>query len=500
MSPILISIFGFILAIGLLVTIHESGHFWVARFFGIRVLRFSIGFGRRIFHWYDKSGTEYVIACIPLGGYVALLGEKEKGQAISGSDRYEAYCYKPVWVRMAVLVAGPCFNLLFAVLAYWLMFMIGIASMAPILGNAPQGSIAALAGLHAKHEIVSIENKPTPSWEKVSIALMDAIGKDHSVEIQVREGKNKPLEKHILDLTNLEKQDGSGDILKDIGFVPLDPYPAIVGKILPETPAEKAGLQSGDRIVSIDGHPVHSRADLNEYVQSRIGENLQLQIIRQDKTLNQKNISVQDKTLSQGNTLEDQDKTLSQSNPLVQDKNLEQGSTLSITIQPISRVLENGKTVGFMGIEYLRGQKTPEEYVHLERYGVGMAFWEALKRTGQYTVLTFDVLKKMLVGTLSVKQISGPIAIAQYAGFTVSIGIEYFLSFLAVISIGLGVINLLPIPLLDGGQLMYCVWELITGRVVSDQTQKVGIIIGGGILMAITLLAFYNDIVRLIVH
>ncbi len=454
MSPILVSIFGFILAIGILVIVHESGHFWVARFFGIRVLRFSVGFGRRLFHWFDKSGTEYVIASIPLGGYVALLGEK-KEQPLSGSEHHEAYCYKPVWIRMLVLLAGPSFNLLFAFLAYWLMFIIGITSMAPVLGNLPKGSIAQLAGLQAKQEIISIDNKLTPSWEKVSIALMDAIGNEQSVEIQVRE-KDQPLQTHILDLSSLEKHGVDGDIIKEMGFVPLDPFPAIIGRIVPETPAAKAELQPGDRIVGIDGHSIHSRMELNDYVQNRAGEHLQLQVERGNEKLN-------------------------------------------ITIQPTRRVLENGKTVGFIGIEYLRGQKIPTEYVRLEKYGVLEASWQALKRSVQYTLMTFEVMKKMLVGTLSVKQISGPIAIAQYAGYTVTIGFEHFLSFLAIVSIGLGVMNILPIPLLDGGQLMYCLWEAITGRAVSEHAQKIGVMIGGGILLALTFVAFYNDIIRLLI-
>lgn len=454
MSNILMSIIGFLLAIGILVTVHEAGHFWVARYFGIRVLRFSIGFGRPLFNWFDKSGTEYVIASIPLGGYVSLLGEK--GQHVSGSDQFQAYSYKPVWVRMAVLLAGPGFNFLLAILAYWLMFIIGITSIAPVLGNVPKGSIAELAGLHAKQEIISIEGRPTPSWEKVSIALMDAIGKEHTVAIEVREGKGNPLQAHTLDLSSLEIKGSAGDIIKDVGFVPLDPFPPVVGRILPETPAEKAGLLPGDRILGIDNQNMHSRAELNEYVQHRIGENVQLNIERN-------------------------------------------GKMITLTIKPMSKVSESGKTIGFMGIEYQRGQKIPAEFIRLEKYGFIDAFWQATKRTAQYIVMTFQVLKKMLLGTLSIKQISGPIAIAQYAGYTVSMGIEYFLSFLAVISIGLGVINLLPIPLLDGGQLMYCLFELISGRALPDKAQRVGVLIGGGILLALTFIAFYNDIIRLVI-
>jgi regulator of sigma E protease len=451
MGTILTSIVGFVLALGILITVHELGHFSVARFFGIRVLRFSLGFGRPFFRWHDKLGTEYVLSCIPLGGYVALFGEKPA--EISGSERLEAFCYKSVWVRMAVLAAGPAFNLILAVVAYWLMFVIGIASLAPILGNVPSGSIADLAGLRQHQEIVEIENKLTPSWEAISVALVGTLGDHKTISIKIREGKDQPLETKTLDLTSLDQKSGEGDLLKDLGLVPLDPTPATVGRVLPDQPAANAGLKVNDCIVSVNGHPIHSRMELNKYIQPRNGEVLKFELIRN-------------------------------------------GQAKFVEIQPTLHPLDNGKMVGFIGIEYTQPQKLPAEFLRIERFGPVEALGQAVKRTSHYTILTINMLRKMVMGSISVKHLSGPISIAQYAGQTVTIGIEYFLSFLAVISISLGVINLLPIPLLDGGHLMYCVWELLTGRPVSDHIQAFGIWIGGSLLLVVTALALYNDVMR----
>lgn len=451
MSQILISVLGFLLAIGILIIVHELGHFWVARFFGIQVQRFSIGFGRPLLRWHDTSGTEYVISSIPLGGYVALLGER--AGEVSGSERFEAFSFKPIWVRISVLLAGPFFNLIFAVLAYWIMFMIGIASLAPILGPVPKGSIADLAGLHEKQEIISVENSPTPNWEAVSVALIAALGNDLTIDIQVRNNPQAAIESRVLDLTSLGGHTNGSDLLKDLGLYPWDPTPAIVGRVLPDYPAEQSGIKANDRVVAVNGKSIASRGEFINLVQAKKEEKLKIEVLRA-------------------------------------------GKTETFHVQPIVKSLEDGKPAGFIGIEFLAGEKPAKEYLRVERFGVTEAFSQALHRTWEYTVLTVAVLKKMVTGVVSIKQLSGPIAIAQYAGQTVSIGLEYFLSFLAVISISLGVINLLPIPLLDGGQILYCVWELISGRPLSDQAQWIGNWIGKVFIFAMTLIAIYNDLLR----
>lgn len=450
MSHVLISIIGFLIAIGILVTVHEFGHFFVARRFGVKVLRFSIGFGHPFFRWYDKSGTEYVLSTLPFGGYVALYGEKEA--FVEPSLRHMAFCYKTVWARICILLAGPLFNLGFAVIAYWLMFMIGITSLAPILGTVPNKTPAEIAGLHARQEIISVEHKPVHSWEGVSVALISAVGENKSVNVEVKEFPNGKKTTHTVDISGVE-HGKEAEILKELGLHPLDPLPPIIGKVLPGYPAEHAGIKPGDLILAVDHHPVYSRTEASEVVQVNLN----------------KTIAV---TIKRGNEKRD------------------------VQLQPVAKELDDGRVAGFMGVIYRTEMKPPPEYVRIQKYGPVDAFIEGSKRTWNYTILTFQMLKKMIVGTVSIKNISGPISIAQYAGQTVTIGIEYFLSFLAVVSISLGVLNLLPIPILDGGHVMYCLFELISGRRVSDAAQNVGIWIGGMIILAVTLVAIYNDLAR----
>lgn len=449
MTQVLLAIVGFVIAIGILVSIHEFGHFWVARRFGIKVKRFSIGFGHPFFRWYDKLGTEYVLSTIPLGGYVSLFGERHED--IPPSERHMAFSYKPVWVRMLVLVAGPVFNLLLAIIAFWFMFLIGITSIAPILGNIPIGSPADLAGLKKGQEIVSVDGQKVTTWEGVTVAILDKIGEAHTIQLDVRPDEKGPLETHVLHVAGQEGRDE--DFLKELGLVEFDPMPAVVTGVLSGYPAESAGLQIGDHIVSVNGKPISTRSEVTEFIQSKEGESLTLGVKR-------------------GEALKD------------------------IKIVPIAKKEEGGKVIGFIGIEYGYEKIPNKEYLRVQRFGPWESFVQAVKRTWEYSVLTLKMLKKMIVGTVSLKHLSGPISIAQYAGKSVSIGLEYFLNFLAVISISLGILNLLPIPLLDGGHLMYCIWETITGRRVSDAAEAVGVWIGAAFLIIVTIIAFYNDISR----
>jgi regulator of sigma E protease len=234
---------------------------------------------------------------------------------------------------------------------------------------------------------------------------------------------------------------------------PLDPFPPIVKTVSEGFPGEKAGLRENDKIISVDNHPVYSRSELIDYVQPKNGEAILLGVERDSKTL-------------------------------------------ELSVTPIAKRLEDGKVVGFIGIEFAANQKPPAEFLHVQKFGPFAAFKQACKQTLQYTVFTLEMLKKMIIGSVSLKHLSGPVAIAQYAGRSVSVGIEYFLNFLAVISISLGIINILPIPLLDGGHIMYCVWELIVGKPVSERTQIFGLWLGGSFILAITLIALYNDLTR----
>jgi regulator of sigma E protease len=450
---VIISVLTFIVSISILIGVHEFGHFWVARRFGIKVLRFSIGFGKPLFSWYDKWGTEYVLSAIPLGGYVSLLGER--GTVVTPVERPLAYSEKPVGVRMAVLLAGPLFNLLFAILAFWLVFFSGISVMAPILGDVEKGSPAFVAGLKSGQEIVSVEGQSTPTWDSVKIALLRHLGEEKVLAIASKAPNAATPEKHILDISHLRflHNKKEVDFLEELGLVPLDPFPAVVGGLRSGLPAEEAGIKVGDRIIGVDGRPMSSRSALSHYIQAKTGVWIKLSVLRDQKTL-------------------------------------------VIPVRPIAHDLEDGKTVGFIGIEYEMPDELPKEFVRVERYGVWDSLVMAYTRTQDYTLLSLQMIKKMIVGVVSPKHLSGPIAIAQYAGQSVSFGFEYFLSFLAVISISLGVFNLLPIPILDGGHLAYCIIEIIIGRPVSERFQMIGLWIGGVFLIGVTLLAFYNDIVR----
>jgi len=454
MSQLLISIIAFLVAISILIAVHEFGHFWVARRFGIKVLRFSIGFGRPLFRWYDKLGTEYVLAAIPLGGYVSLFGEQN--QVIPPAERHLAFSYKPVWVRMLVLAAGAFFNFFFAIAAYWVLFILGVSLFVPILGNVPKDSIAGLAGLHSGQEIVSIEGHPTPSWEAVSMQLLAQLGEEKVISVTVRDGKDKPLITKNLDIAHwTEGNSESG--LEELGLVAQDPVPPIVGNITPDYPAFKGGLQTGDRILTINAQPVSSRSEVIHLIQSRPNQSMSLEVLRQNKTV-------------------------------------------KLTLQPLARTSETGKTLGYIGAEFVPLREMPKDLFRVERFGPIDALSQSLDRTREQISLTLKVLKKMILGTMSVRHVSGPLTIAKYAGETASIGFKEFLNFLGVISVSLGVLNLLPIPILDGGHLLYCVYEIVTGRKLSQFAQMIGFWLGGLILVGFMILAFYNDLTQILIR
>lgn len=450
MSQFLISVVAFIITIGLLVTVHEFGHFWVARRFGIKVLRFSIGFGWPLYRWYDKLGTEYVLSAIPLGGYVALFGER--GQIIPATEQSMAFSHRSVWIRMCVLAAGPLFNLAFAVVAYWAMFLMGVIVFAPILGNVPTDSVASLAGLQKGQEIIAVEGKRTPTWEAVSGQLLSHLGEDKTITLTVKgpEPKAKEIQK-TLDLAHWSDTGSDSNWLDSLGLFQMDPVPAVIAKTLPDLPAAQAGLQANDKILSVDAQPIHSRSDFIQAIQGKPNQWITLQIDRQDKTL-------------------------------------------KITLKPMSKQSESGKEIGFIGAEFPSLDDTPKELVHRQHFGVVESLIKGFHRMVEYSFLTLDVLRKMILGEVSFRYINGPIMIAKYAGQTAGFGLKHFLDFLGMLSVSLGVINLLPIPILDGGHMLYCVYELLTGRRVSETVQNVGMWIGATLLMGFMTLAFYNDL------
>ncbi len=451
MNEIAYSIFGFIVAIGILITVHEFGHFIVARMLGIKVLRFSVGFGKSLLSWHDKHGTEYVVAAIPLGGYVKMLDQNEG--IVAPNDLHLAFNNKSVWVRMAVLAAGPLFNLLFAVLAYWCVFMIGITAIVPVIGDVPKGSIAALAGLKYGQEIVAINDKQTVNWEDIAVSLISHVGEKNFINIQVYDQNTKQISVHALNLTNWALANNDENIIKNLGLEPLDPMQPIVGKLLEDMPAAKSGLQVGDQILSVDGVVVNSRSALMQQLHSKYEHAVHMQVQRQDQIL-------------------------------------------TILITPAKKVLEGGESIGYIGIQFA-DQPWPENLIRVQSYTPLAALHQAISRTQQYTVLTLQFLHKMVVGHMSLQHVAGPISIAKFAGRTAESGLVYFLGFLALVSISLGVLNMLPIPVLDGGHFLFCIIELLIGKPLPARIISMGYAMGIAILGSFMLLALYNDVVKI---
>lgn len=449
---ILQNIIYFILAIAILVTIHEFGHYWVAKKLGIRILRFSVGFGKPLWsRQFGEDKTEFTIAAIPLGGYVKMLDEREG--PVPPYQRHRAFNTQPVLHRIAVVVAGPLFNFLFAIAAYWLMFVIGVSGAKPLIGEVIEDSPASVAGIGSGYEILSVDGDATPTWSTFIQKCINKIVDREPLVLQIRDetGYEKTLH---MDLSSIQIDDLSkGNLLDELGFSPKRfPLPPLLGEIIPGKAAEKAGLKAGDLIVSADGQAIDSWSEWVTYVQSRPEETIQTEILR------------------------DQQK-------------------LTIQLTP-ERFEKDGKVVGRIGAG-VQVKTIDEAYIGIEKYNLLSALQQGIKKTWEMSTLTLKLMGKMILGEASVKNLSGPISIAQYAGQSADIGLTAFLSFLAIVSVSLGVLNLLPIPVLDGGHLLYYLVELLIGKPVSESVQIAGQNIGILFLVALMSVAFYNDIMRL---
>lgn len=447
------TILAFIIAIGVLVTIHEFGHFWVARKLGVKVLRFSVGFGPPL--WIKRAGadqTEYVVASVPLGGYVKMLDERE-GE-VADSERHRAFNRKPLRVRTAVVLAGPLFNFLFAVVAYWAMFLIGVTGLKPLIGEVAPGSLAAQAGIQVDQEIVAIDGREIRTWESAVQRLMGEAMDEGKVQFTLRDADGE-LTSASLDLQGIELDDlTQGQFFETLGLQPRRPELApIIGRVQANSPADRSGLQAGDRIVAVEDKPVRNWQRWVEIVRAHPGQTLDVEINRE-------------------------------------------GTLMVLTLTPESVAAEEG-TIGRIGVEVARKDGAAPEYTVTESYGPIAAFGRAWAKTYDVSALTLHMLWKMLQLEVSVENLSGPISIAQYAGTSAKIGVSEFLQFLAIVSVSLGILNLLPIPVLDGGHLMYYCIEFFKGGPVSETAQIVGQRVGIAMLFALMGLAFYNDLARL---
>ena len=453
MSQLLVSVLSFLVAIGVLVAVHEYGHYWVARRLGVRVLRYSIGFGHRVFGWTSrKTGIEYWLSALPLGGYVKMLDEREA--PVADADKPYAFNRVHPWRRIAIVAAGPGVNVLFAVLAYWLVFMIGVPGMKPIIDTPAEGSIAARAGLASGDEIIGLDGRMIADWQELRLALVER-GLDQNVvqaNVRTSDGERRRVP---LDLQGVSAE--PEELFEALGIdLYRPPATPILDRIVAGSPAARAGLESGDRVREIDGHVIDSPGRLVDFVKAHPGESITMTIKRDGRP---RRVDV-----ALASVAGEGDAT-------------RQGQLgAAITVDPAA----------FEGMRTTR------------RLGPIAAIPAATARTWELTALSVRLIGRMIVGDISWRNVGGPIQIATVAGQSASVGVVAFISFLAFISINLALINLLPIPVLDGGHLLYYAIEWIRGQPLSEAVQAVGQQVGMAALLLLMTVAFYNDILRLL--
>lgn len=442
-----------IIVLGPLIAIHEFGHFWVARRLGVKVLTFSIGFGPAFLKWKDRQGTQYQVAAIPLGGFVRFADERE-GE-VPTEDLPRAFNRQPVLARMAIVAAGPLINLVFAVFLYWFLFLQGTEVLRPIIGRVLPETPAAVAGIEPGDEILAVDGQPVRDWEGINYALIERMGESGPLTLSLRPQAGGESRQVTLALDKFL----SGreiDPFREVGFTPWSPpLDPVVGEVLPEGAGARYGLRSGDRVLAVDGTPVATWQDFVEVVRAMPEQRIDVQLRRGEQTL-------------------------------------------ALAVTPAGEKDDQGIVRGRLGIG-VKEQKLdyPPSYRRSIEHGPLEAVGLAFAKTGALIGFTLDSMAKMVQGLISVNNLSGPITIAKVAGQTAAMGWEALIGFMALLSVSLGVLNLLPIPVLDGGHLVYYALEGVMGRPVSERMQMLGVRIGIVMLMSLMLLAIFNDLSRL---
>jgi regulator of sigma E protease len=446
------TLLAFAVTIGLLVIIHEFGHYAVARACGVKVLRFSVGFGPVVAKRLGRNGTEWALSAVPLGGYVKMVDEREGD--VATDDLPHAFNRKPVGQRMAIVVAGPVANLLLAVLLYWSLFVSGVTVLKPIVATPPHNSPAALAGFQNGDLVSAIDGNPVEDWQELYWQVLKQGLEDPVLTVETRDGANH-VNYRRLDVTGIDLTDAEHDPLSRIGLVRYLPdIPPVIGQVVAGSRAESAGLHVGDRIQALDGQAIRVWEDMVKIIKSSPDKPLRMDLIRADKPI-------------------------------------------EIMVTPAA-TKEAGQAIGRIGA-------APRVDVALFaalqteiRFGPMVAMQRALYKTWDLSAFSLEMMGRLVIGQASLKNISGPVTIADYAGRSAEAGLTAFVSFLALISVSLGVLNLLPVPLLDGGHLLYYFIEFLTGRPVSDSAQEMGQKIGAALLATLMLFALFNDFHRLL--
>lgn len=441
------------IALGMLVTIHEFGHFWVARRCGVKVERFSIGFGSALCTWHDRFGTEFVIAALPLGGYVKMLDNQDS--EVRCEDKLHTFSGQGVWRRIAIVSAGPLANLLLATMLFWILYLAGEVGVEPVIGDITPKSPAQVAGFESGMKIVKVEGEDTPSWNSVSKELFKFIGKSGDINITVK----LPDSSVTTDLTiNVDKwlRDSVEPVpLRALGISPDYEFQALnLAEVAEDGAADRAGLIMGDEILMVNDKPVTGVDYFVNVVASNPQREINLKILRGDLT-----------------------------------------KLITVVPDVIDR---DGVRVGQIGVHLAPRGKYPDEYVFRHVHTPWSALWRSFEETSNYSIFILNSLGKLLIGELSTKNLSGPITIAKVAGESGRAGIDNFVRFVAILSIMLGVMNLLPIPVLDGGHLMYFVVEIVKGSPVSESVQLASYKIGLAILVTLMLWATFNDLSRVL--
>lgn len=446
------TLLAFLVTLAILIVFHEFGHYLVARLAGVKVLRFSVGFGQVVARRTDRHGTEWALSAIPLGGYVKMVDEREAPVSPELLDR--AFNRKPLGARAAIVAAGPFANFLLAVLLFWALFMAGVPILKPVLGEPPAGTPAAMAGIRAGDTVVSINDEPVESFQDLHwLTLKHAIGQS-SLRVETLDAGNH-VAYRALDLAGQDESFEQSP-LKSLGLVRfLPPLEPVLGELVGDGAASRGGLQGGDRIVAIDGQPIGAWEQVVTTVRAAPGKPLLFLIENQ-------------------------------------------GGQRQVTVVPDA--MESGtEVIGRIGAAPRLDPELLARYQGEARYGPLDALSRALSRTWELSVFSLEMLGRMVVGQVSIKNLSGPITIADYAGQSVQTGLASFVAFLALVSVSLGVLNLLPVPLLDGGHLLYYFVEFLTGKPVSERIQEIGQKIGIGLLSLLMFFALYNDLQRLFV-
>ncbi len=443
MNTVVWNALAFIVTLSVLVAVHEFGHFWVARRVGVKVLTFSIGFGPALWKRRDKHDCEYVFAAIPLGGYVKMLDEREGDVPIALRER--AFNRQTPGKRWLIAAAGPLFNFAFAIIAYTIMFMVGVSDMRPVLGPVPSGTVAEKIALKESDEIVAVDGVMTPGWEAFGNELVAHLGNHQALRLTVKDTHG---ERHVwLPAGSLNLGDKPETFLRDIGITPTR-LPAVIGVVSAGGAADRAGLRAGDKIIGFNDELISAANELREKLAANAGKTVKLDLLRS-------------------------------------------GQIVSISLMPDSRVDAKGKTSGFIGIGF-----NSDQYVVRVQYDPVSALYFAVIETGKTIKNIVNGIGQLLTGNIPLKAISGPLAIAENAGASASIGLDWFMKFLGLLSVNLGLINLLPIPMLDGGHLMFYSIEALRGKPLSERWQEIGMRIGISMVATLMMVALYNDLTR----